>query len=128
MANIVVSGEIVVRERLELYTFEVGGEKAIYRYVDGVYSGDVDGPADEDFVAVMHANGSQSHYGFGVFTGNVKGRSGTLHWKFEGQVGGGAIEVLRGTGELVGITGSINFKIKPGSTTEFTYSGSLSQV
>ena len=68
-----VKGGIVVHRRTELYKFGVGTEMATYTYVEGTYTGDFDGPAAENFVAVDHVDGYQSHYGFGAFTGKVKG-------------------------------------------------------
>ena len=117
-----VSGGIVVHSRTELYTFNVGPDALTYFSVDGTYTGDLDGRADEAVVAVVHADGTRSSYGFGAFTGKVKGRSGTLTWKFTGNV----IEILEGTGELSGLKGSVPYAIKPGSTTDFTYSGVVS--
>lgn len=121
-----VTGGIVVHTRTELHKFGVGAEVATYIYVDGTYTGDIDGPAAETFVALDHVDGSQSHYGFGAFTGRVKGRSGTLNWKYTGKPGSGEIEILGGTGELANLKGAITYAIKEGSGTEFTYSGVLS--
>ena len=120
-----VQGGIVVHSRTELYKFGVGAEMATYTYVDGTYTGDIDGPAAETFVSVDHVDGSQSHYGFGTFTGKVKGRSGTLIWKFRGKPGRGEIEILSGTDELAGLKGAVIYSIKEGSKTEFTYSGTV---
>ncbi len=120
-----VKGGIVVHRRTELYKFGVGTEMATYTYVEGTYTGDIDGPAAETFVAVDHVDGSQSHYGFGAFTGKVKGRSGTLTWKFRGKPGTGEIEILGGTGELSALKGAVVYTIKEESKTEFTYSGAL---
>ena len=121
-----VKGGIVVHSRTELYKFGVGAEVATYTYVDGTYIGDIDGSAAETFVAVDHVDGSQSHYGFGAFTGKVKGRSGTLTWKFRGKPGKGEIEILSGAGELASLKGTVTYTIKEGSKTEFAYSGVLS--
>ena len=120
-----VKGGIIVHSRTELYEFGVGQETATYSYADATYAGDIDGPAAETFVAVNHADGSQTHYGFGTFTGKVKGRSGTLTWKFKGKPGTGEIELLSGTGELQGLKGTVTYTIEQGTKTEFSYSGTL---
>lgn len=121
----IVTGGILVHSRTELYVFGVGEEEATYSYADATYSGDINGPAAETFIAVNHADRSQTHYGFGTFAGQVKGRSGTLTWKFKGKPGTGQIEILSGTGELADLKGTISYRVMEGSTTEFSYSGML---
>jgi len=120
-----VDGGIVVHSRTQLYDFGVGAETASFVSVDGTYTGDLDGPATEVVVTVEHADGSRTHYGFGAFTGSVLGRPGTLTWRFTGVPGRGDIDILSGTGELEGVTGTVAYWVNEGSTTEFTYAGTL---
>ena len=117
-----VTGEIVVHSRTELYTFEAGSDRLTYFSVDGSYTGDIDGRADEAVVVVNHVDGTRSGYGFGAFNGRVSGRSGTLTWKFTN----GLIEIIAGAGDLAGLKGFVPYTIKDGSKTEFTYAGSIS--
>jgi hypothetical protein len=119
-----VAGGIIVHSRTELYKF--GARRRRYCiYADATDTGDIDGAAAEAFVMVDHADGSQTHNGFGTFTGNVKGRSGALVWKIKGKPGSGEIEVVSGTDELSDLKGLVTYVINEGSKTEFTYSGVL---
>ncbi len=120
-----VSGGITVHSRTVLFTFTSGPEKVTYLYAAATYSGDFDGPAGETFVAVEHADGSQTHYGFGTFTGTAKGRPGTLLWKFKGIPGGGDMEIFDGSGEIKDLRGSISYRMQEGSSDVFTYDGSV---
>jgi Protein of unknown function (DUF3224) len=74
---------------------------------------------------VNHADGTQSHYGFGTLTGKVKGKAGALVWKFKGKPGSGEIEIVSGSGDLEKLKGLVAYDIIEGSKTEFTYSGTL---
>ena len=121
-----VEGGIIVHARTELYTINAGAAPLSYSYIDGTYTGDIDGPAVEGFIVAPNPDGSHATYGMGTFTGRVLGRSGTLIWKFVGEGGNGVIEILSGTGELAGLTGTVPYMIKPGSRNEFTYSGVVS--
>jgi hypothetical protein len=121
-----LDGRIVVHRRTGMYDFEIGAESTSFSYVDATYSGDLDGPAVEVFVAVQHPDGAQSHYGYGTFSGVAAGRAGTLIWKFTGHAGGGEIEILHGTADLASVQGgAVTYAIAEGSTNEFTYSGVL---
>ena len=51
----IITGNILVRSATELYVFGVGEEKPLYCYADATYSGEIDGPAAEPFVAVDRA-------------------------------------------------------------------------
>jgi hypothetical protein len=123
-----VSGAIVVHGRTELYSFGSGQEQIRYTFVNATYKGDIEGPAAEAFVAVEHPDGSQTHYGSGTFIGNVKGRIGTLVWKFKGEPGSGEIEIVSGTGEISALKGLVTYVVNDGSKTEFTYSGTLGSL
>ena len=120
-----LTGGIIVHSRTTLYEFAQGADQAVYLFADATYTGDLDGPAAETFVAVTHPDGSQTHYGFGQFTGRALGRSGTLYWKFKGKPGSGVMEIFGGTGDIAGLRGEVTYEITPGSTSQFTYQGQL---
>ena len=69
-----VNGGIIVGKRTVMYSFAAGEETITYLHAAAIYTGDLDGPADETFVAVDHVDGTQTHYGWGSFTGLVHGR------------------------------------------------------
>lgn len=120
-----VNGGIVVHARTVLYTFSTGAETVTCIHAAATYSGDISGPADETFVAVDHADGSQTHYGWGRFSGQVKGDEGTLQWKFKGKPGSGDMEVYAGTGAIGNLRGAIRYVIDEGSRDTFTYQGDI---
>jgi Protein of unknown function (DUF3224) len=120
-----VSGAIIVDKRTVLYTFTAGAETITYLHAAATYSGDLAGPADETFVAVDHVDGTQTHYGWGSFTGLVAGREGTLLWKFKGKPGSGDIEIYDGSGEMGGLRGAIGYRVVEGSEEHFTYQGTI---
>jgi Protein of unknown function (DUF3224) len=120
-----VNGEIIVGKRTVLYTFRVGDETITYLHAAATYTGDLAGPADETFVAVDHVDGTQTHYGWGSFTGLVAGRGGTLLWKFKGKPGSGDIEIYDGSGEIGALRGAIGYRIGKGSEDHFTYQGTV---
>lgn len=120
-----VHGGLIVHSRTVLYAFDTGGEKITYLHAAASYTGDIDGPADETFVAVTHADGSQTHYGWGSFTGNVGARSGVLLWKFKGVPGSGDIEIYDGSGDIGALRGAIRYQVEAGSKDNFTYQGEV---
>ena len=120
-----VTGGLIVHQRTELYCFAAGVDKVTYLHASATYFGDVDGPADETFVAVEHGDGSQSHYGWGRFSGKVLGREGELHWNFTGIPGSGDMEIIAGTGDITALRGLIHYQIDEGSKDRFTYRGDV---
>lgn len=120
-----VNGGIIVGKRTVLYSFTTGDEKITYIHAAATYTGDLDGPADETFVAVDHVDGTQTHYGWGSFTGLLKGREGTLLWKFKGKPGGGDIEIYGGSGDIGTLRGEIGYWMNEGDEDNGTYQGSV---
>lgn len=120
-----VTGEIVVHSRTTLYEKQIGGSQTRFIHASATYKGDIDGSADETFLAYPRSDGSQVLIGVGTFDGNVRGRKGRLVWKFEGPHERGTIELVSGEGELSGATGRIPYAIKPGADSEFTYEGEI---
>jgi Protein of unknown function (DUF3224) len=119
-----VSGRIIVGKRTVLYTFTAGDETITYLHAAATYTGDLAGPADETFVGVNHVDGTQTHYGWGSFTGLLAGREGTLLWKFKGKPGSGDIEIYDGSGAIGALRGVIGYRIGEGGE-DFTYQGTV---
>lgn len=120
-----VNGGILVGKRTVLYTFPTGDETITYLHAAAIYTGDLDGPADETFVAVDHVDGSQTHYGWGSFTGLVHGRPGTLLWKFKGKPGSGDIEIYDGSGDAGALRGDVAYWMNGKDEDSFSYRGNL---
>lgn len=120
-----VNGGIIVHDRTVLYSFTTGDEAISYLHAAATYTGDLDGPADETFVAVDHVDGTQTHYGWGNFTGLVHGRAGTLLWKFKGKPGSGDIEIYGGSGDIGSFRGAVGYWVDEGSEDNFTYRGNI---
>lgn len=80
-----IAGGIIVQSRTELYKFDAGPDTLTYFSVDGTYSGDIDGSAAEAVVAVSHADGARTAYGFGAFTGSRQGPSRHLDLEIHGR-------------------------------------------
>ena len=120
-----VSGGIIVHDRTVLYSFKAGDETVTYLQAAATYTGDLDGPADETFVAVDHVDGTQTHYGWGRFSGLVLGRAGTLLWKFKGKPGSGDIEIHGGSGDCGAVRGEVAYWMNGDDADRFSYRGTL---